>query len=1581
MIKDSLQRLRQRADRRLRLETLEARHVLSATVLISEFMASNSSTLLDGDGEYSDWIEIYNGTSSQVDLAGWHLTDDDDDPFKWQFPATEQAILDPGEYLIVFASAQLTSNYIDAGGYLHTNFALSADGEYLALTDESGIVAHEFAPGFPVQRTDVSYGINENINFVEFVGPNSPMTALAPTNGSLDAASAGVPPAWTLPGFNDASWLSASGPGLGFDKGDTAPPYVPNGVLLPEGLLGSDFTDPDENGILSGTIFAGGFPGSPSGEEPDKGLDNSTATKWLAFESAGTYYGFRFANGERQTVGAYTITSANDEPARDPYSWTLSGSNDGTNYTVIDTRTAQNFAGRYETRLYEFENTTAYEYYRFDLQTEYGATGQNSTNAIQVAEFELLPPSTIDFNPLVDLNVQAAWEATRTSFYQRIAFDVDDPAALSALQLKMRYDDGFVAYLNGVRVAEAAAPQLPNYQSHATTLRDDALALEPQQFNLTPYLDALVAGTNVLAIHVLNISDTSSDLLSIPELTATELIDDTISIVYMAGPTPGGPNSPGAAGIVTNPAFSAAHGFYTAPFELTISNTTPGAVVYYTTDGTRPTPTNGTEYVGAFTISETSTIRAQAYRDDYLASSPVTSSYFFVDDIVQQDYQKTLDKGFPTSWGPFSADYGLDPDLIGNFDSAGNYIGGDFFDGTYAATIKDDLLAIPTMSLVVDLDHLFGPMGIYTNSTASGSLWERPVSVEYIDPATGEGFQIDAGLRMHGGAFRNDSLSKKHSMRLAFRGVYDGNSKLNYPLFGDDAAASFDTIVLRMDSNDGYAWASAGAKAQYARNVFASQSQLALGHPASHHTRVHLYINGVYWGLYTPVERPDDSFAATYFGGDKDDWDALNSGAVNSGSLDAWNTLVSLSQAVRSASGEASKLAAYMRVLGLNPDGSDNPSYETYLDVNNYIDYLLINFYMGNADWPHRNWWAMRERTPDSTGFKFATWDAETTLGLGFGSTNPSVDRLGVSDGAAVPYDRLKSSLEFRVAFGDRVHRAFFNDGPLSTANSVERYQSLTDEITEAMVAESARWGDMHRSVPYTPAQWQAEIDNVLDFLNARNDIFLDQLRSAGLYPDVAAATLNQFGGLVTPGFGLTLAAPAGAIYYTTDGSDPRAIGGALSPTAQIYTGAPITIDQGMTIRTRVRSGSNWSALTEAAFTTAAPADSTNLRIVELHYNPDDQPGVVDAQTMEFVELLNPSSQPVSLDNVQITEFASTPYTFASGLILAPGERIVVAKDPVTFTAIYGPGINVAPDGYGSANFSNGGERVVLRGASGQPIQDFTYDDSAPWPTSPDGDGPSLELIDPFADPANPANWRPSYYRGGSPGTGGEAPIVAGDFNDDGDVDGRDFLIWQRGFGAVQLTASAADGDADADRDVDGDDLAIWSTNYGTSQSPSALTAQLVTAPVETTDVPNTLNVPTSTTATLNSYDAAHELFPEIAPGQLSLAVDAVVLRGVRPAEHVTVGSAQELAFAAGERAHTPQFPMEFSQASELPRASASASSVSAALRSATDELVDRAFDRWSDQHWSTMLDDSSLAMRNVSHKIGTVLKGSAKRD
>src|SRR3954470_21857775 len=117
-----------------------------AEPIISELMASNHATLADEDGTYSDWLEIYNPDTNPVDLGGWYLTDTPTNKTKWQLPAT---VLASHGFLVVFAS---NKDRRQAGRELHTNFALSASGEYLALIKPDGVTAtSEFAPTFPAQ--------------------------------------------------------------------------------------------------------------------------------------------------------------------------------------------------------------------------------------------------------------------------------------------------------------------------------------------------------------------------------------------------------------------------------------------------------------------------------------------------------------------------------------------------------------------------------------------------------------------------------------------------------------------------------------------------------------------------------------------------------------------------------------------------------------------------------------------------------------------------------------------------------------------------------------------------------------------------------------------------------------------------------------------------------------------------------------------------------------------------------------------------------------------------------------------------------------------------------------------------------------------------------------------------------------------------------------------------------------------------------------------------------------------------------------------------------------------------------------
>lgn len=124
-----------------------------AQLIISEFLTRNVGGLEDEDHDTPDWIELHNPGSSDVDLADWALTDDLAQPRRWKLPS---AILRPGEYRIVFASGK---NRRNAAENLHTDFKLSQNGGYLALTDPSGAVFHAYA-GYPQQEGNVSFGLS-----------------------------------------------------------------------------------------------------------------------------------------------------------------------------------------------------------------------------------------------------------------------------------------------------------------------------------------------------------------------------------------------------------------------------------------------------------------------------------------------------------------------------------------------------------------------------------------------------------------------------------------------------------------------------------------------------------------------------------------------------------------------------------------------------------------------------------------------------------------------------------------------------------------------------------------------------------------------------------------------------------------------------------------------------------------------------------------------------------------------------------------------------------------------------------------------------------------------------------------------------------------------------------------------------------------------------------------------------------------------------------------------------------------------------------------------------------------------------
>jgi hypothetical protein len=1323
--------------RRFAFETLEARLVLAAQPIITEFMASNNSTLLDGNGAASDWIELYNAGDQSVNLAGYTLTDDPQELEKWAFPSKNLA---PGEYLIVFASG---NSSLDSAGNLHTNFALSAGGEYLALTAPNGTILSEFGSAtenYPAQSEDVSYGLGYASDPSEVVGPTTPVRYLIPTNSSVDAT-------WTNPAFNDVAWT----------------------------------------------------------------MGNAS----IGYETSGS-----------------------------------------------------------------------------------------------------------DFASLIQTPVPAG----TTTAYIRIPFNVSSLNTYIR-SLQMKYDDGFVAYLNGTRIASANAPATLAYNSVSTDQHSDNQAVQYVGFDVDEYSHLLHVGQNTLAIHLLNISSGSSDLLLVPKLTleTRTLIQPPVE-GFTLSPTPGEANTNLQASPVL---FSRPGGTFSSQFQLVLSTGNSSETIHYTTDGSLPGATSPI-YTGPINITTTTRIRARAFGPQGQLGS-----------VSSEAFTRTT-----ASTSSFNSD--LPVIVLENFGQGTP--GNDFEDAWFSLYDVDANSGRSSLAATANFTSIIG-QHIRGSSTAG---------------------QPKTNLRIE---LRDDNGDDQNASLLGMP------SESDWILY---APYTFDRAMIR--------------------NTAFYEFYRQMGHYAVRTRFVEVYANyndGVldsndYMGVYVLMEniKIDDnrvdiaSLNSTQntepeiTGGyilkiDRTDGEPGASWHTDRGvpSQPASNLVYGDPEVADLTQAQRDYIRNYVQDFedALYGPNSTDPvlGYEAYFDVDASIDHHIMQVFTKNPDGLRLSTYLVKDRNGKlSYG---PIWDFDRAAG-------PDSDsRADDPTGWYVPdidwfesdwWGPLFDDPDFAQRWTDRWQE--LRRGVLSDANIQAVVYSQAAELSEAEVRNFARWSEVApNGGTYADAGltgWDAEISQLANWLIARAHWMDEQM--------VAVPTLNPAAGNVPANTVVTLTPnqPGASIYYTLDGSDPRAEGGTISPAAILYTGPfvitqttqvtarskgailpqsnssypgnespgnaldgnsqtkylnfggqnsglifkptsgasivrsfkittandfserdpasyelygtndPITSANNSTglaenwtlissgtlnlpearrtdgplvsftnstsytaykivfptlknaaaansmqladlrlyqttngTGTQIQSSSDlvravhsvlagsteWSGQVTARYSMEVPADASNLRLTELNYHPANPtpaelalaPGTDDT-AYEFLELRNISAQAISLDNVRFT--VGITFNFSNGgvAVLEPGQAVVVVSNLTAFQARYGTGILVA--GEFSGQLSNSGEQLLLVDASNQTIHDFEFDDSGTWPVAADGNGPSLEVISIFGDYSSGANWRASSVVGGTPGT---QPGIRGDFNNDTIVDGKDFLAWQRGYGIYYAPA----------------DLLDWKAQYGSS--------------------------------------------------------------------------------------------------------------------------------------------------------------------
>ncbi|MBN1444121.1 MAG: CotH kinase family protein, partial [Planctomycetes bacterium] len=901
------------------------------------------------------------------------------------------------------------------------------------------------------------------------------------------------------------------------------------------------------------------------------------------------------------------------------------------------------------------------------------------------------------FADLIATDVETAMYDVNPGLYVRIPFVLADAGSVRFLRLRIKYEDGYVAYINGQEVGRGNAPAGDvAFDADALTARSVSLALAFENADIAVPAGLLRAGANVLAIHGLNRLRSSSDFLLLPELDVIRVGEvNTGELEYFVVPTPGFPNAEGLEGVAPPPAFSRVGAAYPSAFSLELSTSLSPAVIRYTLDGSEPVESSPA-YSGPISISARTTVKARVYSEQLLPSETAHHDYVFVHSSAA---------GFESNL----------PILIA--EPSGSVNETTYRAGYFAVIDNGD-----GRNRMTDPFAIGGPGGFKYRGSSSLGFPKKNFNMETWEAY---GRDVDTAVPLLGMPRESDWV---------LHGPYSDKS-----LMRNDLSYLWSNYIERYAPRTRFV------------ELFYKTSGTTVA--SSHYWGVYLVVEKIKVdGQRVDIEKllPTDSAEPEITGGYLLKKDRLDPG--DSGFRTSRGQVLAFVEPKEAeiTSAQRSYITSYMNQFEAALYGSNfqHPElgYARYIDVDSFIDHHIITELCKNIDGYRLSTFFYKDRGGKLT--MGPIWDYNLSLGnanylAGGSPTGWYYPQL--SSGDYPWYPRLHQDPAYLARYRERwlLHRG----SGLATPRLYASVDANVELLAEAQERNFQKWRILGTYIwpnQFIAATWEEEIDWMRNYWLAGRLAWMDT--QLGIHPPL----LDRPSGLVPDGFELGVTSRVGDAYYTLNGPDPMQEDGSPHPLAQPYT-APIPITENTKVQVRSRFGeSGWTDMVAGTYVT----DAIPLVVTEIMYYPVPPEGSeFSSSAFEFLEFQNVGEETISLAGMRFSGRPVFDFSTSAVTDLGPGEFVVVCNKLEAFAERYSTeGIRIAGQ-FESGLLSNSGQKIELLGPLDAPIISFTYDDA--WYPETDGGGYSLVIRDARADPStwdDPASWRASLEIGGSPG-------------------------------------------------------------------------------------------------------------------------------------------------------------------------------------------------------------------------------------